>query len=137
MLDENDVVDAICEYLPSEGYQVVARKTTTQQGVDLVAVDSSGAKLLIEAKGQTSSKRTSKRYGKPFSPSQLLDHTAKALYAAAKLRCQYRNQQVALAFPDHPPIRKLVIPVKQALAKLAIDVLWVSNDGSVSWETSA
>ena len=134
MLNENDVIEAICAYLPSLGYTVAGKKKTTQRGKDIVAVHSSGTKLFVEAKGETSSKRKSARYGKPFTPSQLFDHTAKALYTATKLRCLYPQHQVALAFPAHAPIRTLTMPIMSALALLCIDVLWVNPQGEIFWE---
>ena len=137
MLNENDVIEAVCAYLPSQDYRVVGKKKTTQQGTDIVAMNHSGARLFVEAKGETSSKRKSARYGKPFNASQLFDHTAKALYTTTKLRCLHPQDHVALAFPAHAPIRTLTLPIMPALALLRIDVLWVNPQGEVFWEKCA
>ena len=54
MLDENDVVEAVCAYLPSQEYRVVGKKVA-----DIVAINDSGTRLFVEARGETSAKRGS------------------------------------------------------------------------------
>lgn len=78
MLNENDVVAAVCDYLKSQGYEIVQQCATTEQGIDIIArhPERSG-RLLIEAKGGTSSREGSPRYDKGFSPSQVFDRVAK------------------------------------------------------------
>ena len=63
MLDENDVVAAVCSHLEHEGYTIVQRLRTTQRGVDIIAEHPSRAgKLHIEAKGGTSARQGRPRY---------------------------------------------------------------------------
>ena len=47
------------------GYEIKQRFTETQQGDDIIAVRD-GETLLVEAKGDTSARKGSRRYGKPF-----------------------------------------------------------------------
>ena len=133
MLDENDVVEAVCAYLPSQGYRVTEKRTTVEQGVDIVAVHQSGTTLLVEAKGATSSRPGSNRFGKPYTPSQLFDRTSKGFYTAAQLRSQNPSSLVALAFPAERLLQKHMQDVRSALYALHIDVLWVTDEG-VRWE---
>src|SRR4051794_27602850 len=86
MLTENDVVEAVAAHLPSLGYIVEATCTTTQRGIDIVARHGrTGRRLRVEAKGGTSSKDHTDRYGKCFSPGQVVSHVSRALYKAAVL----------------------------------------------------
>jgi len=58
MLNENDVIAAVCDHLKALGYRIVSRCTTTDQGIDIVAEHPTKAeRLLIEAKGATSPRR--------------------------------------------------------------------------------
>ncbi len=68
MLTENDVVRAVAHYLSQDGYEIVSQLSTLEHGIDIEAVSvKSGKRLLAEAKGGTSSKQTTRRFGKPFS----------------------------------------------------------------------
>jgi hypothetical protein len=86
VLTEDDLVDAVCDHLETAGYEIMRRCATTQRGDDIVAVRRrSSIALYIEAKGETSNRPTSKRYGKAFSRSQCRDHVANAFYTAARM----------------------------------------------------
>ena len=87
MLTESDVIAAVCDYLRDHAYRVTQQLTETEAGDDIIAVAPDGQQVMIEAKGETSSKSHTTRYGKPFSPSQVLDHVSKAFYRAA-IPCQ-------------------------------------------------
>ena len=64
-LNENQVVDAVCEFLESNGAAVEQRCTTKQKGTDIVARRPGSAhKLLIEAKGGTSTDPSSQDMGR-------------------------------------------------------------------------
>ncbi len=134
MLTENDVVKAVAAHLAENGYRVDQALTTVERGIDVVAVSrSTGARLLVEAKGGTTSKPT-RRSGKPFTPSQARSHVSVALYCAAKLyhRRSSENVTVALAFPDDSVHRELVDDIVSALEVLGIGVFFVGADRSVT-----
>ena len=81
MLTENDVVDAVCEHLIQNGFTIQNQLTTRERGIDIVALNpATGAETLIEAKGETSSKGHTKRFGKPFHSAQVKVHVAEAFY---------------------------------------------------------
>lgn len=128
MLIESDVIAAVCDYLRAEGYEIRQQLAETEQGDDIKAVQGTVI-LLIEAKGETSSKKGSKRFGKPFSRSQVLDHVAMAFYRAAKMRGD--GVRVAMAFPDNQQHREMVAEIRQAVRDLKIAVFWVAGNGSV------
>ncbi len=83
MLIESDVIEAVCRFLKSHGYRVTQQLNESQASDDIVAFSANGTKVVIEAKGETSSKSHSSRFGKPFSSGQVLDHVSKAFYRAA------------------------------------------------------
>lgn len=66
MLTENDIVENLSKFLKLKGYTISQQLTTNQTGIDIIAENES-EKLYIEAKGETSSKETSNRFGKPFN----------------------------------------------------------------------
>jgi hypothetical protein len=55
-LTEDDVVDAVSDYLERAGWTVEQRLRTAERGVDIVACRSDQGVLRVEAKGATSSK---------------------------------------------------------------------------------
>jgi hypothetical protein len=133
-MDENAVIDILCDYLSAEGYDVEQRLTTTQQGVDVIARDSRGRRLFIEAKGATSSREGSARFGKGFNATQVFDRVAKGLYTGLCLRAQYpdkTNEDVGLAFPDTPEFRKRLEPIRNQLGDAGVIVFLTSPSRSV------
>jgi hypothetical protein len=135
-LDENAVIAAVCDYLSLKNYDVTQRRHTTEQGVDIVAKNrESGSSLYIEAKGGTSSREGSARYGKGFNSTQVYDRVAKAVYATLCLRAEYPdrvNQEVGLAFPDTPQFRKRLEPIRNQLSDAGLVVFLVDVDKRVS-----
>lgn len=134
-LTENDVVQAVGGYLSAHGYRVERMPSTAEQGVDIVAVHpQTGARLLVEAKGGTSSKPDTKRFGKPFTPNQARSHVSVAFYAAAKLLHEHPRDhtRVAMAFPDDRNHRSLVERIRSAIDTLGIEVFFVDASRGVS-----
>lgn len=130
MLTENDVIDAVASYLVSKGYNIVSQCSTVQQGIDIVAVcKSTNARVLVEAKGGTSSKNGSSRFGKPFTLNQAKNHVAVAFYYAAKLlqNNSELSPRIALAFPDDDNHRLLINNIITALEILGISVFFVDE----------
>lgn len=136
MLNENDVVNAVCEWLVQNGYQVDGRSYTAQHGVDIVARKSTGDahELLIEAKGATSSKEGTARFGQPFTDSQQLDHVAKALFECLRVYSQTGSRsgvirRPGIALAETRRHLSLIEGVWPALKNLGIVVFWVKPDG--------
>jgi len=69
MLTEDDVIDAVRDFLVHEGWTITRRATVSQPGTDLVA-ERNGETLEIEAKGAGSSRVGSARYGEEFNSGQ-------------------------------------------------------------------
>lgn len=131
MLTENDVVDAVIVALQKSGWNIRSYATTMQQGVDIVA--SLGKRLLyVEAKGITSSKESSNRYGKLHNSQQMFISVAAALLKAAEMRQATPEAAVAIALPAHPTMRQRIKRIETVLEASDIAVLWVAEDWSVS-----
>lgn len=136
MLNENDVIAVVKTFLNAAGWTITRTSSTTQTGPDLEAVHPASARrLYVEAKGATSARPTSSRYGQPFSASQVRDHVANALYAAAKVR---EDDLSAIAVPRNRAHAKCVHAIRHALTALKIAVFWVDGDNVVdawNWDT--
>jgi len=128
MLTENDVVDAVVNRLSEDGWCVVSTSNTNERGHDILATKG-GTTLAIEAKGGTSSKTGSRRYGKEFNSGQRLSHVSRALYKAASVFSagQYR---AGIALPATH--LKFVMEIRAALEALDVSVFLVEDDGAVS-----
>ena len=61
MLTENDVVDCVVSYLKSKEFTIDSMCNTMQKGIDIVA-NKNGKKILVEAKGATTSKEKEKYF---------------------------------------------------------------------------
>ncbi|SRR5258706_15542022 len=132
MLTENDVVDAVAAYLSSLGYTVESKCTTFERGVDIVALHgTTGRRLRVDAKGGTSSKDYTDRFGKRFNGGQVRSHVSRALYEAAVMLGAYPGDEVALALPDDEHHRRRVDAIRAVLDRLAIVVFFVGDDRSV------
>ena len=121
-------LQAVADHLATEGYRIDKVLSTVERSVDIVAVHpATGRRLLVEAKGGTSSKAASARFGKPFDSKQAKSHVSVAFYYAAKLLQQHSPEgaQVALALPDDANHRALVEDISSALRVLRISVFFV------------
>jgi Holliday junction resolvase-like predicted endonuclease len=133
MLTENDVVQAVVGHLESKGYQIVSALTTSQQGIDIVAEHPLTKKrLLVEAKGGTSSKEGTANYGNPFTSNQAKTHVSVAFYYAAMLQQKHEGAEVALAFPLDETHRALVKSISSALKLLGVSVYFVDCSRGVT-----
>ena len=134
-LNENQVVDAVCEFLESNGAAVEQRCTTKQKGTDIVARRPGSAhKLLIEAKGGTSTDPSSKKYGEDYVSKKVYDVVAKAFYGGICLRSdpEHEGDEVALAFPLTDLFLRYVKPLAPALVKMNIGLILVSPDRAIT-----
>ncbi len=137
MLTESDVIKAVCDFLEGKGYKILQQLKESEKGDDIIAVSADGReRVFIEAKGETSSRKTSAIYGKPFSRGQVRVHVAEAFYRAAqKLENDGVNSiSAGIALPDNQDHTEMVGRIKRALEILHIEVFWVSSEGLVEVE---
>jgi Holliday junction resolvase len=129
MLTENQVVAAVAAYLIKQGCTIVSCCGTGERGVDIVA-EREGKRLLVEAKGRTSAKEWTQRFGKEFSKGQKFDHVGKAFLTAVMVASK-GEAQAAIALPDDAGHRELVEAIRPALRTLAITAYLVRPDFSI------
>jgi len=83
MLKEPDVINAVCTRLEKAGYKINHKSMPNEHGNDIVAKkEGVNKRLVIEAKGATTSKDTSRK-GQSFDAAQIRVHVSEAFYKAA------------------------------------------------------
>ena len=86
-MDENRVIEGVCSRLLSMGCEIEQRLSTTQRGIDVIARNAhSTEEFIVEAKGGTSSREGSARFGKPYTQNQVFDRVAKGVFTCIQLR---------------------------------------------------
>ncbi len=131
MLNENQIVETVCDYLKKTGYKVEESRTTYDRGYDIVASKCEGIKLIIEAKGATSSKPSSKRYNKEFDRKQVVNHVSRALYSTIKIINKYPKYEVGIALPHNDFHIKAIKDIQNVVELLKIKVYWVTENRDV------
>jgi len=133
VLSEDAVVDACCKHLEKKGFSILSKAYGSEHGVDVIA-EGEEFKVLIEAKGSTSGRKGSNRYGLPFNSNQVFDVVAKAIFKAMTNRSSssYSDGDVlAIALPDTPLFRHYHERVSHSLAQIQLVTFWVSeSDGT-------
>lgn len=128
MLYESKVISAVCDYLERSGWDIQQKKSVHEPGDDIVATRDR-VELRIEAKGESSEKPHTARYGKSFTKNQVKSHVAMAFYRAASMRSE--SVTVAMAFPDTHFHREMIRKITPELDELRIDCFWVTREGTV------
>lgn len=129
MQTENDVLDRLAKHLLSHGYEIRQQLHTGQTGVDLIAQKDNEI-LYVEAKGETSSKETS-RAGKTFSGSQIKSHVGQAILASFKIISDMPagvNTKAAIALPNNLGHSRLIDRILPALNQVGIRVYLVDSE---------
>ena len=131
-MDENAVIEVICGRLEGQGCHISQRLATTDRGVDSLARNpSSGEEFIIEAKGGTSSRNGSARFGKEYTQSQVFDRVAKGVFTCIQLRVRYPDrskQHVILAVPEALWFRKYLEPLQPHLLEAGVEVWFAANN---------
>lgn len=131
-MDENQVIHILCRHLERNGYSVERRLHTTERGIDVIARHLlSGRLLYVEAKGGTSSREGSARFGRPYTQSQVFDRVAKGVFTALELRAAHAEADVALAVPDSRFFHRYLELVRAQLGAAGITVFMVSDETTV------
>lgn len=131
MLNENQIVEIVCDYLTRTGYEVEESRTTYDRGYDIVASKCEGIKLIIEAKGATSSKPRSKRFNKEFDRKQVINHVSRALYSTVKVINKHPEYEVGIALPHNEFHIKAIKDIQNVIDLLKVKVYWVTENRDV------
>jgi Holliday junction resolvase len=129
VLTENHIISFLTVHLKKKGFEILQSLRTNEKGVDIIA--KKGKELLyIEAKGETSSKEYTSRFGKPFEGKQIKTHVSRAILTSMILldnRSKTENLKVAIALPDTKGHRALIEKIQKSLKELDIKLFWVSE----------
>jgi len=134
MLDENDVIEILSAYLTQEGYEILQALHTTERGIDIIArKPGKVGRLFVEAKGGTSSREGSNRFGEPYTKNQVFDRVSKGFYSVIRLYTEHPNpDEVAFAGPDTPWFREYLQPIVPITQEFGIKIFLVSEDRGVN-----
>jgi Holliday junction resolvase-like predicted endonuclease len=131
MLTESQVINAVCRHLGRNGWRIVSRCTESERGDDIVAEHrASGTRVLVEAKGETSSKKHTNRFGMAFNSRQVSSHVSRAFFRAARTVGTRMRGAIALPLTDLHIDR--ISSVEPALRRLRLEVFWVDSKGRVT-----
>ena len=102
MLNENHVVEAVKLYLRTRDYKIVSSASTDQKGWDIHA-QKNQINFKIEAKGETSSKPYTQRYGLKQTKGQHRQNLEAAIFKLLWGQSQEGKDQVqyCLAIPKN------------------------------------
>ncbi|MGQ0744858.1 MAG: hypothetical protein ACT4OS_11085 [Acidimicrobiales bacterium] len=129
VLTEDEVIDAVQDFLVSKSWRIVRRATVVQRGDDLVA-ERYGERLVIAAKGAGSSKNDTARYGMTFDTAQVFDHVGKAVLKAMRV-VSSGEDRAGIALPGDKAHRSEVAKIRLALDRVGIAVFWVDESRAV------
>lgn len=116
MLTEDKAINLLCDHLRHNGWTIQRTAMPDQQGIDIEATQA-GVRLEVEAKGKGSSKPGTKRYGKPFTRTQVQHRVGEALLTALAVASR-DSAQAAIAVPDIRLYHSVADPVLPALHRL-------------------
>jgi Holliday junction resolvase-like predicted endonuclease len=131
MLTENDIVNILAKHLENKGYAIKQTLTTSQTGIDLIAENDKEI-LFVEAKGETSSKQSTNRYGLGFDSNQIKSHVSRAILASMivlQSKPAGPKTNVAIALPDNH--RDIILKITNPLKSLGIKVYLITGDRKV------
>ena len=131
MLTENNIVEYVSIFLKKKGYNIDQALTTSQQGIDIIAKHPEKGYCLVEAKGATSSKKESSRFGKEFNANQIKTHVGVAILKSYQTLQEHPSAKVAIALPNNTGHKKVINSIREPLKKSGIKLFFVNKDGSV------
>lgn len=131
MLTENDVVTAVSNYLIEKGYAINQALTTSQQGIDIIATHPTHDRCLVEAKGATSSKKSSNRYGIEFNNNQIKTHVGVAILKSFQTIQLNKDAEVVIALPDNIGHRKIIDSMSHPIKQSGIKAIFVDENNEV------
>jgi hypothetical protein len=130
ILTEDEVVDAVADYLARDGWEIVGVAHAHEHGDDITA-ERDGVRLVVEAKGAGSSKAGTKRFGLRFNHGQVRTHVAVAVLRMLGVTSAGKAL-AAVALPDNRHHREVFGKAERSLLAAGVGVFWVDDDGRVS-----
>lgn len=133
-MNENHVIAELKQYLQRRDYLLISECSTIMQGIDLVMMKGS-QEIWIEAKGSTSSRETSNRFGKVFNDAQCHDHFSRAFFKACQMRDEAKQSlkdvRIAMAFSHTKYYQKYCNRTNATRKELGIGLFWIKGNGTI------
>src|SRR5271154_3315929 len=130
-MNENDVIAELKKYLHGENYKLISECSTTMQGKDLV-MSKDSQEIWIEAKGKTSARETSSRFGLGFNDAQCHDHFSRAFFKACEMRDEAKRSgkdvRIAMAFAHTKHYQKYCDRTNGTRKELGIGLFWIKEN---------
>jgi len=133
MLNENHVVEAVKIYLQAKGFEIISSSYTDQTGWDIHAKKKQ-LNLKIEAKGETSSKPYTQRYGQKQTKGQHRQNLEAAIFKLLWGKLQEGKDQVqyGLAIPRNGFYEYYLDVLKPFFREQGTKIFWVEESGRVT-----
>ena len=129
-MNENHVIAELKKYLHARDHLLISECSTVMQGIDLV-MKKGNQEIWVEAKGSTSSRENSNRFGKVFNDAQCHDHFSRAFFKACQMRDEAKQSKkdvrIAMAFSHTKHYQKYCDRVNATRKELGIELFWVKG----------
>ncbi len=132
-LTENEVIDNLCAWLMSKGWEKPETRKNHEKGIDIKACKD-GELLIIEAKGSMGNPHSYATIRDKFDSGQIKDHFGKALVKVLEERHKNPNAIIAIAQPDDVDIRRTLKDVIPEVSKFNIKFYWVESADRIKEE---
>lgn len=126
MITENEVIDMVIEELRDLDFNIISSCDTNTKGIDIVA-EKNNRKILIEAKGGTTSKESAKE-GRPFDRNQAKTHISVAIFKLLQLKEKNRDTLLAMALPYERHHYEFIDSIKTSMKELEIIIFWCDKE---------
>ncbi len=130
ILTEDEVVDAVIDYLTQDGWEILGVAHAHEHGDDITA-ERDGVRLIVEAKGAGSSKVGTKRFGLVFNRGQVRTHVAVAILRMLGVTST-GTARAAVALPDNQHHRDVFGKAARSILAAGVGAFWVDAEGHVS-----
>ena len=130
MLNEEQIIETVQKHLEVDGYKLTSKSSADEQGIDLVMTHPQKGIIEIEAKGSTSSKKGTTRFGKAFSRNQVKTHMGVAILKTFQMVNDPKNKdkEIALALPADQGHRDFIKKIRTPLSKSGVSLYFVKPD---------
>lgn len=133
-LTEDQTILLLIDHLKNSGWQILSFCLGQQRGYDIVAINSAGRKLFVEAKGAKASDDSPTKKRQYFNSGQIKDHFGKAIVKSLETQLDHPNDIAAIAHPHDPDIIKHIGRTARLIGGIGIACFWVKNSGLVKEE---
>jgi Restriction endonuclease len=132
MLTENEIIKKMVSFFEKKGFSICETHSTNEHGIDIIAKSPKGIPYYIEAKGETSSKSNTKRFGKSFNKNQVRTHISVAMTKCFQtLQKSPDNCVVGIALPKDENHFSIIKSIEKPLRKTELKIYLVNKDGTV------